>query len=73
MTFTEHVGEKWWKATGKKVEVELCLCQWGFWGWVVGFMVMNKSEGKRQFVIRHFGCKADSNGDVIGLEGLADA
>lgn len=35
-------------------------------------MVINESKDKRQFDIRYFVCRADSNEDTIGLEGLTD-
>lgn len=35
-------------------------------------MVINENKDKRQFAIRYFVCRADSNGDTSGLEGLTD-
>lgn len=58
--------------TEKMMEVELRLCQWGYWGLVVVLVVMNNSKDNRQFEIRYFGCKTDNDGETIGLVKLAD-
>lgn len=35
-------------------------------------VTMNKGKGSRPFDTRYFGCKANRNGEAIGLQELAD-